>query len=74
MTVAGVGESSKKLPAYNLSLDTEEEMSKSPTWNWRKRKKDANKRFMVAVTEALNGVVASHGELFSDSRVAQLLV
>jgi hypothetical protein len=62
-----------KLPAHDLSLDTEEEMSQKPALHWRKRKKEANERFMVAVTQALNDVVTSHGELFSDSRIAQLL-
>jgi hypothetical protein len=64
-----------KLPAHDdLSLDTtEEEMSPNPTLNWRQRKKKANEKFMDAVTQALNGVVTSHGDLFSDSRVAQLL-
>ena len=65
-----------KLPAHDFSLHTEEEMNQNPTFsNWRSRKKEeANERFMDAVTEALNGVVVvSHGDLFSDTRVAQLL-
>lgn len=63
-----------KLPAHDFSLHTDEEMSQNPTFsNWRSRKKEANERFMDAVTEALNGVVVSHGDLFSDTRVAQLL-
>ena len=37
------------------------------------KEKKANEKFMDAVTWALNGVVTSHGDLFSDSRIAQLL-
>jgi hypothetical protein len=49
-----------KLPAKDFSLDTEEETtSQKPELHWRKKKKEANERFMVAVTQALNDVVTS---------------
>jgi hypothetical protein len=42
-------------------LDTDNKESKGPPLNWRKTKQEANERFKDAATEALNGVVASHG-------------
>ena len=66
--------SHSKLPAKDFSLDTEEEMTgQKPELHWRKKKKEVNERFMVAVTQALNDVVTSHGEFFSDGHIAQLL-
>jgi hypothetical protein len=56
-----------------MALDTEKE-SKGPPLHWRKAKKEANDKFMDAATEALNGVVSSHGARFSPIRVAQLLI
>ena len=65
----GGGSGESKFPA----LDTKEETNEKPALHWRKRKTEANERFMAAVTQALNDVINSHGKRFTDSRNSQLL-